>query len=256
MEEAECELTAAAEAQAELSEELAVTVTDRDSWRDKSSDSEREISTRESTIAEFEEQREALRKENKSLSDELERLGGDASDSADKVKELGARNTELRVHIQELQDYIDGRKVDWETQTRSLRDYENTITSMAEEMDGFGKVVDEKDQEKAELAEYVMTLERDLATLRGRHEEREGTHATLQSTVNEQARELGSLNKELIRLRKVIEKLEKKLERREETLQVGPAESERGQSRSKLTRKGFRWQPLHCPGSRETTVGR
>lgn len=220
LEEAEKEFDAVATAKAEADEELAQTSADRDSWRDKSSDSEREISARENTIAEIEQQREELRKENESLTQDLERMGGDVSHNADKVKELGARNTELRVHIQELQDYIDGRKSDWETQTRSLRDYEDTIASMAEEMEGFGKVVDEKDQEKADLAEHAMTLERDLATLRGRHEERESTHAALQSTVNEQARELGSLNKELIRLQKVNERLEKKLERREETLKT------------------------------------
>ena len=218
LEEAAADLEAAATSQAELNEELDSVMADRDSWRDKSSNSDREISQREDTISDFERQRAELEKENIALAEELARLGNDASQSSDKVKELGARNTELRVHIQELQDYIDGRKDDWETQTRSLRDYENTITSMAEEMDGFGKVVDEKDQEKAALAEHVMTLERDLAMLRGRHEERENSHAALQGNVNEQARELGSLNKEVLRLRREIEKLEKKLAKREESL--------------------------------------
>lgn len=140
-------------------------------------------------------------------------------ESDDRLKKVEAQNIELIVQKQELQDYIDGRKNDWDDLNARLKEYENTIKGMSDELAAHESIVATKEDEKAALALKVMELERDLAALKGRNSEKESSSAELQQTLEDQSRELGSLNSNAIRLRKDIEKMQKKVERRDKTVE-------------------------------------
>lgn len=138
--------------------------------------------------------------------------------SDDRVKKLEAQNVELSVHKQELQDYIDGRKAAWEDINKRVRDYENTIKGMSDTVSAHENVVAGKEEEKAALALKVMELERELAALRGRFEEKEARNEVLQQNLDDQSRELGTLNADAIRLHKDVEKLNTDLQCGDETV--------------------------------------
>lgn len=165
----------------------------------------------------------ALKQELKSSAEEYDRaiLARDAeikTEQSDHVVELEAKNVELRLHLQELKDYIDGRKNDWDRLNAKVVDYEDTIQGMSNNLDAHDDAVAEVEKQKADLALKVMDLERELAELKGRHTERESSHAALQQSLDDQSRELGSLNAEATGLRKDIVKLQKKLDSKEETV--------------------------------------
>ena len=201
-----------------LDEELQSASAEIETWKNAGAESERQLSAFESNAEQTRQDIDALKKQKQALADELDGVKANISDDAERTKQLGSRNRELRIHVQELQDYIDGRKSDWDTLKQTLSDYEDTIAGMTEELSSVDAVMIKKEDEKAELAERILDLERDLATLKGRHEERELSHAQLQTTLNDQSRELGSLNKEALRLQKTIDRLEGKLERRDKTV--------------------------------------
>ena len=63
---------------------------------------------------------------------DLEQQQKSSSKTRDRIKEIESENTSLRVHLQELQAYIDGRKDDWAALKSKLVEYENTIGGMNE----------------------------------------------------------------------------------------------------------------------------
>jgi len=150
---------------------------------------------------------------------ELERQSQASGETHERVQELEAENTGLRVHLQELQAYIDGRKDDWAGLKDRLRDYENTITGLSARLESHDKVVAQKEDDKAAIALKAMELERDLAEAKGRNAEKEKGFVELQQVADDQARELGSLNAKIINSQKDIEKLETKLQNREASVQ-------------------------------------
>ncbi|MGI9270735.1 MAG: FHA domain-containing protein [Woeseiaceae bacterium] len=168
----------------------------------------------EGEISERDEQIESLRQEIDEYHKRCNRLESD-----DRLKKLEAQNIELIVQKQELQDYIDGRKNDWDNLNTQIKEYEDTIRGMSDDLAAHESVVADKEDEKAALALKVMELERDFSSLQGRHSEKESNNAELQQMLEDQSRELGSLNGDTIRLRKDIEKMQEKLERRDETIE-------------------------------------
>ncbi len=187
---------------------------------------EQEMTRRDRQIANLQQdidsaQREAgtLRQRKEQLEQDLEERQNTAITSGIRLTEIEAQNVELRVHLQELQDYIDGRKSDWERLNTQLREYEDTIQGINSCLGEHEAIVAAKEQEKATLAAQVMDLERELAELKGKHAERESTNVELQQTMTEQARELGNLNGETIGLRKEIERLQQELEQKDANIQ-------------------------------------
>ena len=173
----------------------------------------------ESAVADKVRLGEDLRAQEKQFEKELERQGHSSDETQERIRELESENTGLRVHLQELQTYIDGRKDDWADLRGQLKEYENTIAGMSASLESHDKVIAQKEEDKAALALKAMEMEREFAELKGRHAEKESSHSELQQAVDDQARELGSLNAELISLQKTTDKLQKKLEHREATVQ-------------------------------------
>lgn len=162
---------------------------------------------------------EDLQGRQRNFEEELERQTRASGETRDRIRELESENTSLRVHLQELRAYIDGRKDDWADLKGQLEDYENTITGLSASLEAHDKVVAQKEDDKAALALQAMELERSLAEVNGRNAEKERRFAELQQVADDQARELGSLNAEIISLQKGIGKLEKKLERKDASVQ-------------------------------------
>ncbi|MCP4301020.1 MAG: FHA domain-containing protein [Gammaproteobacteria bacterium] len=160
----------------------------------------------------------ALKRQLGQLQDDFDRHKKEAANADVGANKIKTENTELRMSIQELQDYIDGRKGDWDKLNDQLTQYQDTIEGMSDSLESHDKIVSEKEYEKAALALKVMELERNLSELKGRYAEKEASHADLQQTIENQSRELGRSNSEATKLQKDIEKLSKKLERRDATV--------------------------------------
>ena len=202
---------------------------------------EKEMTKRDDRIVALQEEIDATRTENgalRQLKSELERDLDERRSSTlsagVRLAEIESQNVELRVHLQELQDYIDGRKADWEGLNSQLREYEDTIQGINSELVAHESVVAGKEAEKAALASKVMELERELAELHGRRTERESSHAELQQSLSDQSRELGNLNGEAIRLHKDIESLQAQLAERDATVQSLQKEVEQNKSSSSV----------------------
>lgn len=183
---------------------------------------EEEMTKRDQKLALLQEEVDEAKQKNVSLKTAKERLEcdleerqGSSIEAGLRLTELEAQNVELRVHLQELQDYIDGRKADWHGLNEQLQDYENTIRGISGSLAEHESIVATKEEEKAALAATVMDLERELAELHGRHNERESASSELQRTLDEQSRELGNLNGELIRVHKELESLQAELKTKE-----------------------------------------
>lgn len=160
---------------------------------------------------------EELLEQQRQMENDLAKQSKSTSETQDRLHEFESENTSLRVHIQELQAYIDGRKNDWDNLETQLQGYQDAITGMSTSLNSHDEIVAEKEQEKASLARKTMELERELAEMKGRHTEKEASHAKLQQTLEDQSRELGNLNGVIIGQQKDVEKLQKKLEQRDAT---------------------------------------
>ncbi|MBT8098874.1 MAG: FHA domain-containing protein [Gammaproteobacteria bacterium] len=214
----EADIEQSAEDKRELDEKVSALQLEVDGWSSKGSEFSEALAERDKELDEAKREYTALLAKKHKLETDLDNHSQSAVETSDRVSTLESQNVELRVHLQELQDYIDGRKGNWDELKEQIREYEDTIKGMSDSLESHEQVVSEKEAEKAALATKVMELERSLAELKGRHTEREASHSELQVTLEEQSRELGSLNSEAIRLHKDIEKLQKKLDRRDNTI--------------------------------------
>lgn len=214
----EADIAIIAEDKEALACDLASSQTEVDEWKSKGSEFDEIIESREVALDSARKDYETLQ-ENKRL---LELDLGEQKDfreiAGQRVEKFEAENVELRIHLQELQDYIDGRKNDWDKQRDQIREYEDTIKGMSGSLESHERIVVDKDEQRATLAREVTELERDLAELQGRHTEREAGYAELKHSLETQSRELGGLNSESRKLHKNIEKLQTKIERRDTTV--------------------------------------
>lgn len=195
----------------------------------------RQVEDYQGRCGELESDLEEMAAKKHAISNDLSKKSQSVSESADQLKRIEARNIELNVHKQELQDYIDGRKADWESLNKQIDDYANTIKGISDELAAHEKIVEGKEEEKAALALKVMELERELAVVKGRHSEQVASNVEIQQTLDDQSRELGSLSGDAIRLHKDIDKMRKKIERRDEKIEALQRElKERNQDSSTL----------------------
>ncbi|MGB5353907.1 MAG: FHA domain-containing protein [Woeseia sp.] len=164
-------------------------------------------------------------RDNSSLEEDKRRINAELTDKCRQIAEtrkhmdeLENGETALRVEIQELKDYIDGRKTEWQRQTEKLQAYEETINGMHDSLESHNSIVASKEHEKAELSNKIMGLERQLAETRGKYAEKESSYESLKQSLDTQTKELGNLSAETIRRNKDIERLSKKLKRRDSSI--------------------------------------
>jgi len=214
----EAELTEAKSDKASLRESLADAHSDIRSLTTEVDGHNQTLRAKDDVLATAHDDSAALKRQLSQLQDDFDRHKNEATNADVFANELKTENTALRTSIQELQGYIDGRKVDWDKLNDQLTQYQDTIEGMSDSLESHDKIVSEKEYEKAALALNVMELERNFSELKGRCTEKEASHADLQQTIENQSRELGHSNSEAMKLRKDIEKLSKKLERRDATV--------------------------------------
>ena len=142
------------------------------------------------------------------LEEELHERRESTASATTRLTELESQNIELRVHLRELQDYIDGRKAEWDRMHQKLRDYEDTIRGVDDQLQRHDAIVATKEDEKAALASKVMELERELAELTGRYNERDSQSASMQQSLDDKAQEVAEANKMVLQLQQQVETLE------------------------------------------------
>ena len=181
----EAELESMSSHNEELSDQLAIAEQEIGEWREKCAEFESELQSRDA---------DAPLVQNEEF---------DA---------LKATNAELREHVLELQDYIDGRKRNWEEMRSQLQRYEDTIRGMSDSVGSHVDIVAGIEAEKAALAQNIVGLERDLAVLKGQQSDREANRLEMQDTLDKKTRELGSLSGETSMLNERIEELQQQLD--------------------------------------------
>ena len=117
---------------------------------------DKKIGTLQERIASYQDRCKALEDKLDALKREKAELAADVAakrDSADKsvarIKRLETRNNELNIHRQELEDYIDGRKADWEKLNDQVKEYENAIKGMSDNLGSHERMVASKEEDKA-----------------------------------------------------------------------------------------------------------
>jgi uncharacterized coiled-coil DUF342 family protein len=114
-------------------DDLSVATADAADWRAQCDGFERELESRSSELDALRVEQKALLEEKQDLEITLAREQRKLTAKRTKIEELEARNVELRVHVQELQDYINGRKNDWDELNSRVREYEKTIEDLTQE---------------------------------------------------------------------------------------------------------------------------
>lgn len=214
------DLTVLASEKTALGKELEAALDEIKDLQSKTLDYDRAILARDAEVDAVSSERGALLDEKNRLENELAKLKRSATDVDDRMAVFESKNADLRMQVQELKDYIDGRKNAWDALNAKVCDYENTIEGMSNDLEAHNDVVAAKEEQQASLALKVMELERELAELKGRHSEKNASHAALQEVLEDKSRELGSLNAETMQLHKDTEKLQKKLDRRDTTIRT------------------------------------
>ncbi len=201
---------------AELREDIAAY---KDRCRQLEDDAEHALAEKDEQLDKAQRDLDAMRDEKLALEEEIARQTNADSARSGEMRELETKKTELEVHLHDLQGYIDGRKSDWDEMQARLKQYENTIEGMSSKLKSHDDVVAAKESEKAAMAVRIVDLERDLAEINGRQDEKESRSAALQQTIEDQSRELGALNSDVIKLQKDIAGLKDMLEEKDETIQ-------------------------------------
>ena len=214
------DLTVLASEKTALAEELETALDEIKDLQSRNLDYDRAILARDAEVDAVSSERGALLDEKSRLENELAQLQRSGTEIDDRMAVFESKNVDLRMQVQELKDYIDGRKNDWHKLNAKVRDYENTIEGMSNDLEAHDDVVAEKEEQQASLALKVMELERELSELKGRHSEKNASHAALQEVLEDKSRELGSLNAEAMQLHKDMERLQKKLDRRDTTMRT------------------------------------
>jgi len=214
------DLTVLASEKTAIAKELETALGEIKDLRSKSLDYDRTILARDAEVDAVTSERGALLDEKNRLENELTQQKRSATEIDERIAAFESKNVGLRMHVQELKDYIDGRKNDWDKLNAKVHDYENTIEGMSNDLEAHNDVVAKKEEQQASLALKVMELERELSELKGRHSEKNASHAALQEVLEDKSRELGSLNAEAMQLHKDMERLQKKLDRRDTTIRT------------------------------------
>lgn len=208
----EADLDAMSSKHSELSDQLDTAEREINAWRAKCDAFEHDLQSRDADLQQVQNRHDLLLEGNKELEKELDQHRSDSAAGLEATNVLQTKNVEYRAQIQELQDYIDGRKLDWEKMQSQAREYELAIKGMSESLEAHEEIVAGKEEEKAALALTVMNLERDLAALKGRQSEREANRVGMQKTLDRQSRELGSLSSGTAKLNAKIDELQRELD--------------------------------------------
>lgn len=149
------------------------------------------------------------------LENEISGQSQQAADISKRIEKMHAEENALRLQVQELNDYIDGRKNTWIELNDKLKEQEATINGLIHDVESRDKTIATKESEKTKLSVQIVKLERDLAEVRGKYTEKDSSHRALQQSLEARAKELGNLSAETTRSGKDIERLEKKLTQRD-----------------------------------------
>ncbi len=203
---------------------------------------DRHIDRLTETVCEYQEQVrmleadiERVREEKQGVETDLANRCESESQAETRIAELESESSDLAIQLQDLGGYIDGRKDDWREMRSRLESYEDTIRGMEKQLEDHDGIVAGKADENAVLAQRIMDLERELAELRGRHNEKKTHNAELQQALKDQSCELGAVNSRVIALQKTTEELNEQLaERQREIESMTESAGQHGSTMSRL----------------------
>lgn len=167
-------------------EALGLAASDRD---EKLAAASRSLDQANARVAELEDRLQATLRQvdelQKSVLDERYRAG-----ELQAEKETAyASNASLRSRLQDLENYIDGRREQWSEQQAVLKSLDEKVSSLETALANSEGVVGERDSSIAALELRIRELEREAGEIGGRHKERDAayqeTHTLLQERVAE-----------------------------------------------------------------------
>jgi chromosome segregation ATPase len=177
-------------------------------------------SEREQELKKAQEDSASLAEDKRRLENEISGQSQQTADISKRIETMHAEENALRLQVQELNDYIDGRKSTWLELNDKLKEHEATINGLIHSVESRDKTIAAKESEKAKLSGQIAKLERDLAEVRGKYTEKDSSYRALQQSLEARAKELGNLGAESTRSSKDIERLQKKLKQREALIET------------------------------------
>ncbi len=155
-------------------------------------------------------------------------------------EELLAEQGRLRLKLQDLETYIDGRHQSWSELKAQLTNYKDALVGMERTLKARDAAVARFDEEKRQLAARILDLERQCSELTGRRKEREVAYQELQQKLAEhfeateqlkadhasRAKETEEALAKAGNNQKLIESLERGITRRDDNLVALGAEIE------------------------------
>lgn len=112
-------------------------------------------------------------------------------------EEIEASSVQLKVEIQSLEDYIDGRKAEWDALHLELASCRNALAGMESELREKDAQLAAHDAEKASLTAAIIDLQQRCAELDGRRAEREAANRELNELLAQKGSEVETLTREL-----------------------------------------------------------
>ena len=165
----------------------------------------------DATVAEREAALEQIRSVERSLDAQRKVVAETSLQVTTREKEAAG----LRTKIQELEAYIDRRKVEWGKLNQDLDDYRDSLVGMQKVADSHGREIKKHEKEKSLLAKRIVELEQQVAELEGRCTERKAMNDELQALCDQRAQEVEEINREMTQERAHSAQLKEKISTQE-----------------------------------------
>lgn len=168
---------------------------------------EKEKAKQEQRLAERSEDLNKVRGEAAVLEDRLQaalrerdELSHSLGEDKARLIELGTRkdaveatNQRLATKVQDLENYIEGRRDKWSSLNNELEIRKARIGELEASIASSTKRLDEREAEIESLEQRIIELERLRSEAEGRYQERESSYREMQARLTEHATEIGSL---------------------------------------------------------------
>lgn len=155
----------------------------RNRWKevdDALAQSELKVAALEEQLAEKSERLEQAEAELRAAAASVARSADDAS------KAFEEKTRALQVRVQDLENYIEGRRAHWQEQNEKIRAYEETVDELSLVIDNKTEQLARQETEKRALGDKLAEVEKSLAQFIGRQQGREESFQEFKRSLQEQ----------------------------------------------------------------------
>jgi predicted nucleic acid-binding Zn-ribbon protein len=146
----------------------------------------------------------------------LEQSRSETAEAAQRHRSELAASDELRVKIQELEAYIDGRSSSWSAQNTKIAEYRNELAAIRISAAATEASLLARTAEYQRLGAKLADVERDAGALAARHQESQNRNAELEMRMTEEATVTAAVRTDLVAAQRSRQDTAAELAQREE----------------------------------------